>query len=167
MADDNGLYADIEAGFITAIEAITLSGETVFNATGVDHWKGQIKSLRDFRTAYPFAYVRCARSRSSGKEADDLAQYITVDIEFGTYITGNTARIGIGTDASDKELGYSRLRDLLITALDRVFITTTKANIEEPDYKSDKILIDVSESGQTPYYCCSGLMTFEVLALGV
>ena len=167
MADDNGLYVDIEAGFITKIEAITLSDETVFDPTGVDHWKGQIKSLRDFQTAYPFAYVRCSRARSGSREASDLKQLITVDIEFGTYIAGSNARIGIGTDASDEELGYSRLRDLLITALDRQFVATTKSNIEEPEYKDDKILIDVSESGQAPYYCCSGLMTFEVIALGV
>ena len=171
MADDNGLYADIEAGFVTAIKAIKLvsggDNDTVFNASGVDHQKWQIKSLRDFRTYYPFAYVRCAGTPAVGREGGDLLQRITVEIEYGTYIASGNARIGTGTDAGEKQLGLSRLRDLLITALDRVLITTTKANTEAPVYKGDKILVDCSESGKNPNYCCSGLMTFEIDQIGV
>ena len=165
MADDNGLYADIEQGFIAAIAAIELDAVVVFAA--VDSWQGQIKSLRDFQTSYPFAYVRCHTSKSAGDEGGEMSQTLTVDVEVGTYIATGSARIGIGVSATDKELGYSRLRDLVTAALNGVFVSTTKANIEFPQYRGDRIVVDVSETGKEPFNCCKGTITFDVKEIGV
>ncbi len=143
MADDNGLVADLENGIVTALTAITLGGKTVFRS--VDNWHFQIKSGDSFRRFNPFAYVEYEGSTRANWEGDhDLLQRMVFSIRVGTTITGNVedgaARIGTGTDVRKKQLGISRLRDLVITALQNVRIATTDDQNEYCEYIGDDVV---------------------------
>ena len=142
MADDNGIVADIEAAIVAALTAITLSSETVFRT--VDHAHFQLMGGDSFRRYAPFAFVlydSCSRQDWEGN--GELRNQYVFNIMVGTEITKakkGAARIGKGTDASDRELGISRMRDLVITALQDTQLSTTVGDIEQPQYLGDRLV---------------------------
>lgn len=144
MADDNGLVADIESDIVNILSAVTLSGETVFRT--VDNWKFQLVNADSFRAYSPFAFVEYAGTSRYGWEGDhELGQRLLFTIRVGTEIVvghDGAARIGIGTSAAaaDKQLGISRLRDLVIAALQNVHATTTDVHVEHYEYLSDDLI---------------------------
>lgn len=143
MADDNGLIADIEAAIVTALTAVELSGETVFKT--VDHWKFQIVSPDNFERYAPFAFVKYGGTPSTNPEGGhDLNQHLMFEVAVGTIQSkvAEGARIGIGTDAKKKQLGVSRLRDLVITALQEQRPTTTSDDTEYFEFLGDSIVWD-------------------------
>ena len=141
MADDNGLIADIESAIVTKLAAVTLSSDTVFRT--VDHWKFQVKSPDDFERYAPFAFVKYSGTPSTNPEGDhDLNQHLMFDVSVGTIISKGhegAARIGVGTDAAKRQLGISRLRDLVISALQEQVPTTTSGDVEYFEFISDNI----------------------------
>ncbi len=160
MADDNGLVADLEADIVTRLTAITLGGKAVFRV--VDHWRFQLTAAADSFKAYaPFAFVEYDSTSRTGWEGDhDLKQTLMFTIRVGTEIKkndGGASRIGIGTDATTNknQLGYSRLRDLVIAALQREHPATTDTWIDYWEYLSDDIVWSLPD--QT-----AGMMKFQV-----
>jgi len=141
MADDNGIVADIEAAIVAVLAAITLSGETVFRLA--DHAHFQLTGGDCFRRYAPFAlvlYDSCSRIDWEGN--GELHNQYVFDIIIGTEITKakmGDARIGQGTDAAKRQLGISRMRDLVITALQDTQLTTTTGDIEQPQYLGDRL----------------------------
>ena len=140
MADDNGLIADIENAMVTAIDAVTLSGDSVFRT--VQNWRGQLEGPGDFLRFAPFAFVEYNGTPSYSDEGGDLQQQMQFTVRIGTEIAKKNAgaRLGIGTDASKKQLGISRLRDLVITALQKVVLSTTSADVDYCEYLGDQIV---------------------------
>ena len=142
MADDQGLIADIESDIVNKLSAISLSGNTVFRT--VDNWKFQIVSADSFREYTPFAFVEYAGTSRYGWEGDhDLGQRLMFTVRVGAEITQDhdgAARIGTGTDASDYQLGVSRLRDLVIAALQREHANTSDVHVEYYEYLGDDLV---------------------------
>ncbi|MCP4566826.1 MAG: hypothetical protein GY841_04505 [FCB group bacterium] len=144
MADDNGLVADLEADIVTRLTAITLTGDTVFRT--VDHWRFQLVSGDSFKSYAPFAFVEYdGTSRTSWEGDHDLKQTLMFTIRVGTEIKakdGGASRIGVGTDGGlgDRQLGVSRLRDLVIDAMQREHPTTTDVYVDYWEYLSDDLV---------------------------
>lgn len=118
MANDGGKIALIEAAIVTMLEAATLSSETVFRT--VDHWSWQLSSTEAFRRYSPFAFIHYAGMPETGFEGNhDLTQHLLFAVLIGTEISNadESARIGAGSDASSRQLGISRLRDIVISTL--------------------------------------------------
>ena len=144
MPDDNGLVADLEADIVTRLTAITLGGKAVFRT--VDHWRFQIVSDESFKSYTPFAFVEYDRTSRTSWEGDhDLKQTLMFTIRVGTEIKakdGGASRIGVGTDGGpgDRQLGVSRLRDLVIAAMQREHAATTDVYVDYWEYLSDDVV---------------------------
>ncbi len=139
MAHDNGPIADIENANVTALTAITLGGETVFRK--VENWRWQITGPDAWRKFCPFAFVKYAGTPNTNPEGDhDLNQHLTFSILVGTDISGDAdaARIGRGV-TPPRHLGVSRMRDLVITALQEQVPATTSGDVEYFEFLGDSI----------------------------
>jgi len=161
MATDSGLISDIEAAMVTAVDAIQVGGEDVF--ADVDHWRYQILSLKDWDNLYPFAYVMYAGNPTAGSAGnDELEQGLNFDIVIGTKNTEDksASRVGSGTDAGDKELGCSQIRDEVIGALHNQSLSTTKGTQNLFKFRGDEVQVDLPD-----YYAL--LLHFRVDCIGV
>ena len=142
MADDQGLVADIESDIVNKLTAISLGGNTVFRT--VDNWRFQIVSADSFRAYSPFAFVEYdGTARYDWEGNHDLGQRLVFTIRVGTEITqhnNGAARIGVGVDASKYQLGISRLRDLVINALQWQLAITSDARTERYEYLGDDLV---------------------------
>lgn len=139
MADDNGIIADLEASLVTELSSIQISGEDVFRT--VEHWEYQVTSPDAFKRHEPFAFVTYERDRRVAWEGDhDMhGRYfflIFIGIEHGKKKSG--ARIGSGTGS--RELGISRVRDLVISELQNLRTSTTDDNNERWEYENTDIV---------------------------
>lgn len=148
MADDNGLIADIESSIVTLITAATVGGDAAFRT--VDNWRGQLQGPDDFRQYAPFAFVEYDGTPNTNPEGDhDLNQHLQFTVRVGTEVANKKAggRIGKGTDASSgkRQLGVSRLRDVVITALQEVTPTTTDGKTEYFEFMGDVIAYNEPE----------------------
>ena len=158
MADDNGLIADIEAQIAAKLAAITLSGDTVFRTA--DIWRGQLISPDSFRRYAPFAFVEYAgTAKTDVPSGAALTQVMRFSVRVGTQVSKKAegARVGIGTDAANRELGVSRLRDLVITALQYQRPTTTDSLTEYFEFISDEVVWD-----QPLHNSFAILMSFQI-----
>ncbi len=137
MADDNGIIADMEAALAASLAAITLSSAVVFRTADV--FRYQLLGGPDtFSRFAPFALVEYESDRRSSWEGDhDLNQRLLFSIYVGVESPKKVdgARIGTGTDAALRQLGISRLRDLIITDLQNKRLTTTNNKNEHMEYE--------------------------------
>ena len=135
MADDNGIIADLELAIATSLAAITLSSNKVFRT--VDVWRFQIASPDDFKRYAPFAFVEYdgdGRSRWEGDHDLNVKLVFAIRVGIESSKKKEGARIGTGTNAQKRQLGFSRLRDLIITDLQAKRLTTTDNKQESMEY---------------------------------
>ncbi len=159
MADDNGLIADIENAIVAELASIKLTGDTVFRTA--DNWRFQVtgEDLSAWKRYVPFAFVKYAGTPHTSIEGDhDLNQHLYFSILVGQAHSRKTEgpRIGTGTDAHRRELGISRMRDLVITELQNL----TPAGITSGDVEFFEFLTDAIEVDVPNYYAIS--MRFRI-----
>lgn len=117
MANDGGLVAKLEQWFADVLAAIKVDGIDIFKT--VDVWKHQVGAsaggIEAFTRYSPFAFV-ARQDIDTAREGDyDLRQIIDFRILIGVEsVLPGVARIGDAT-----HLGTSRLRELVIAALDK------------------------------------------------
>ncbi len=119
MANDGGLIAKIEQQMVTILAALQNGGTDVFKTAEV--WKHQISATNAGMEAFgryaPFAFVGYGPDDDAAREGDkDLRQVLTFSVLIGTKSkTAGVARIG-----NSRQLGTSKIRDLVIAAFDKV-----------------------------------------------
>ena len=116
MANDGGVTALIEQAAADVLAALQFNGENVFKAAEV--WKYQIAAaaggIEAFSKYEPFAFVSYLPISGFREGDNDLRQVLIFAVAIGVESkTAGVARIG---DA--KNLGISKIRDLVIAALD-------------------------------------------------
>ena len=117
MANDGGLVAKLEQWFADTLAALQHSDKDVFKTAKV--WKHQIAASKAGMEAFgryePFAFVSY-QSADAAREGDyDLRQVL----EFAVLIGVESKSDGLARFGSSRYLGTSKIRDLVITALDR------------------------------------------------
>jgi hypothetical protein len=144
MANDSGKIAEIEAAIVSMIAAATLSGDVVFRT--VDHWAWQITGPDSWKAYTPFAFVSYAGTSETAPEGDhDLRQRMEFAVLIGTEISGDpeAARIGKGTDASKRQLGISRLKDIVLGVLQELKPTNV-TGVEYLEFTGDTVAMSES-----------------------
>ena len=117
MANDGGLIAKLEQWLADTLAALTNNDKKVFNTAEV--WKHQIAATKSGMEAFPryepFAFVSY-QSDDAAREGDyDLRQVI----EFAILIGVESKSDGVARFGDADHLGTSKIRDLVIAALDR------------------------------------------------
>lgn len=116
MANDGGMLARMEQAITDVLAALQHNSQNVFKTAEV--WKHQVSAdkggLQAFQSYAPFAFT--AYTPISGyREGDgDLRQEMNFEIAIG-----QTAKhAGIARTGDGENLGVSKIRDLVIAALD-------------------------------------------------
>lgn len=112
----NGITAAIEQFLVDTLKVLKYDGKTVFKT--VDRWRWQIGAneggLETFDALAPFAFA--AYEPPSGQcQGGDLQQILKFSITFGTA----SKQAGICRCGDANHLGTSKIRDLIIAALDK------------------------------------------------
>jgi len=117
MVNDGGLIAQLEQWLADQLADLTDSGNNVFKTATV--WKHQIGAskggMETFTNCQPFAFVSY-QSADAAREGDyDLRQVL----EFAVLIGIESKADGVARFGDARHLGASKIRDLVIAALDR------------------------------------------------
>jgi len=116
MANDGGLMAALEQWFADTLAALTNDGELVFRTAEV--WKHQIAATASGMEAFdryePFAFISYQSADAAREGSYDLRQVL----EFSILIGVGSKADGIARIGDDNNLGTSKIRDLVIAALD-------------------------------------------------
>jgi len=117
MANDSGLMAKIEQWMAETLAALTYNGEKVFKTAAV--WKHQVSAteggMKAFARYEPFAFVAYSSADAAREGSYDLRQVL----EFAVLIGVESKSDGVARFGNDNNLGTSKIRDLVIAALDR------------------------------------------------
>ena len=116
MANDGGMIAVIEQWLVDTLAALTSGGENVFKTA--EAWRHQISGtkggLEAFSRYAPFAFISYQDCSGAREGEHDLRQVLAFAILIGVESkTTGDARTG-----NAQKLGTSRIRDLVIAALD-------------------------------------------------
>ncbi len=117
MANDSGLMAKLEQWMADTLAALTSGGEAVFKTADV--WKHQVAvtagGIEAFERYAPFAFV-AYQSTDTAREGDnDLRQVL----EFAVLIGVVSKSKGVARTGNTRNLGTSKIRDLVIAAFDQ------------------------------------------------
>ena len=142
MAIDEGIVAQIEEAIVTMLTAATVDSKVVFKV--VDHWGFQIDSLGDWKKNSPFAFVQYIGTPNTSVEGDhDLNQHMQFQIAIGVErMKGPKEVARVGAGETKHLLGISRLRDIVITALQEQ-IPTGVSGVEYLEFISDRLDVSV------------------------
>lgn len=118
MANDSGLMAKLEQWFVDTLAALTDdNGKPVFKTAKV--WKHQISAteggMKAFKRYEPFAFVSYQSADAAREGGYDLRQIL----EFAVLIGVESKADGVARFGDANNLGTSKIRDLVIAALDR------------------------------------------------
>ncbi len=139
MANDGGLVAKTEQWIIDTLAALTSGGDPVFDTAEV--WKHQLSSgqggIEAFDRYEPFAFVGY-NPEIPGREGDhDLRQVLGFSVAIGIKSKfDGVARIG-----NSNNLGCSKIRELVIAALDDVHPDVSIA-CDDLEYFNEFVLAD-------------------------
>ena len=118
MANDGGLMATLEQWFADTLAALTDGGNLVFKTADV--WRHQISASKGGFEAFgryePFAFVSYNATDAAREGGYDLRQVL----EFAVLIGVESREDGVARFGDASHLGTSKIRDLVIAALDRV-----------------------------------------------
>jgi len=117
MANDGGMIAVIEQWLADTLAALTSGGEAVFTTSAV--WRHQISGTKGGLEAFgryaPFAFVSYQDCDAAREGDNDLRQVFAFAILIGVESKSDgDAKIG-----NAQQLGTSKIRDLVIAALDQ------------------------------------------------
>lgn len=139
MANDGGLMAAIEQWLADTLAALKHEGKNVFRTA--KPWKHQIGPTKAGMEAFgryePFAFVSY-QAADAAREGDyDLRQVL----EFAVLIGVESKEDGVARFGDANHLGTSKIRDLVIAALDRVHPGGT-FNCDDFYYTGDIEVVD-------------------------
>jgi len=144
MANDGGMIAVIEQWLADTLAALTSGGEAVFKTAEV--WRHQISGTKGGLEAFdryaPFAFPSYQDCDGAREGDNDLRQILAFAILIGVEAKADSdARTG-----NAQQLGTSRIRDLVIAALDHQRPDGEFAYaIDEFFYISDVEVIDTTK----------------------
>ncbi len=118
MANDGGMLARLEQWIADTMAALQNGGSDVFETADV--WKHQISvgqsGVESFDGLEPFAFCAYARVRADRQGGHDLRQIF----EFVLLIGVGSKNKGVCRMGDGSSLGTSKIRELVIAALDGV-----------------------------------------------
>lgn len=139
MADDSGLIADLEAAAVTELTSIQVDSKAIFRT--VDHWRFQVTSPDDYKRFEPFAFIHYERDNRVAWEGDhDMHARFFFLIFIGIEDTKKKEGARIGSGATSRKLGISKVRDLVIAELQNLHSTTADGSNERWEYESSDIV---------------------------
>ena len=117
MANDGGLMAKLEQWMADTLAALTSGGAAVFKTA--DTWKHQIAAgaggMDAFDRYEPFAFVSYQSDDSAREGDNDLRQVL----EFAVLIGVVSKSSGVARSGYRRNLGTSKIRDLVVAAFDQ------------------------------------------------
>ena len=118
MANDGGMLAKLEQWIADTLAALQNGGSDVFKTADV--WKHQLSIARSgvesFDSYQPFAFAAYSRVDADRQGDYDLRQIF----EFAVLIGVGSKEKGVCRMGDANSLGTSKIRELVIAALDRV-----------------------------------------------
>lgn len=140
MANDGGLIAKLEQWLADTLAAMILDGSNVFKTADV--WRHQVAATSAGFEAFdrwePFAFV-AYEGADAAREGDyDLREVL----RFAILIGVESRSKGVARTGNGNNPGISRIRDLVIAALDRQRPTDGTITCDEFNYTGDIEIID-------------------------
>jgi len=116
MANDGGMVARMEQAITDVLAALQHDSKDVFKTAEV--WKHQVSSdkggLDAFQSYAPFAFIAYAPISGYREGDGDLRQELNFEIAIGQ----TDKHAGVARTGDEDTLGVSKIRDLVITAMD-------------------------------------------------
>lgn len=114
MAYEKGITAQIEDWMVTVLTALTADSKAVFKTCAP--WQHQLTAgAQSFGGKSPFAFVGHSPNAAPQREGGyDLCQVLRFEVIYGQ----DSSTDGIARRGDSNHLGTSRMRDLIIAALD-------------------------------------------------
>ena len=113
MPIEKGMTALMEDWIVTILAALQYNGEDVFKTA--EPWEHQLAAkLESFGRYEPFAFVCYHPDQPLREGGYDLNQGLRFSVFFGVQ----SKDAGVARRGDDNHLGASKIRDLIITALD-------------------------------------------------
>lgn len=139
MANDGGLLAKTEQWIADILAALTSGGNLVFKTAKV--WKHQLDAKKGGTEAFdryePFAFVGY-NPRIPGREGDhDLKQVLGFSVLIGIKSRSD----GVARFGNSNNLGISKIRELVIAALDDVHPDVSIA-CDDLEYVDEDVFAD-------------------------
>jgi hypothetical protein len=142
MANDGGLVAKLEQWLADTLAALTYGDDDALVFKTADVWKHQVAATEGGVEAgdrfAPFAFASYQSGNSAREGDNDLRQIPTFAILIGVTSKENgVARFGDAT-----HLGISKIRDLIINALDKKRPDGTDITCDEFYYMEEIEILD-------------------------
>lgn len=140
MANDDGIVASIEQAIADKLAALQYGGSDVFRTAEAWLWQLDVSEggKERFAKYSPFAFPRYMPQSSSTREGDgDLKQVL----RFGVLIGREHKNPGVARIGSGSVLGVSKMRDLVIAAIDN-WHPGAGFDCDQLQYKTDELELD-------------------------
>lgn len=154
MAIEKGMTASIEDFIAQTLAALQYEGSAVFKAAEV--WMHQLTSGAESFTAFsPFAFIAYWPADAAREGDFDLRQVL----RFSVLIGAESKVDGIARRGDSTHVGISRIRDLVIDALDGVH-PGDGFNCDELEFFSETEMVDTPKRYATElHFRCNWLNT--------
>jgi len=117
MANDGGIIAKLEQWLADNLAAITYDEKPVFKTSAV--WRHQVAAtssgMEAFERYEPFAFVAYTGADAAREGDYDLRQVLSFSVLIGV----ESKHAGVARTGDDNNPGISRIRDMVIAAVDR------------------------------------------------
>jgi len=139
MANDGGMVAKLEQRIADILAALTVDDVLVFKKALV--WKWQLSpdagGIEKFSELSPFAFVGFLSAEAVREGGYDLKQ----QLEFGIMVGIESKGDGIARTGDATHLGISKIRELVIAALDRQH-PGSGFNCDDFSYEGETVWVD-------------------------